>query len=769
MPRHPDAGAAPARPALKEVSALPQPFQLDAAGEAPVSMEQLLRVLRRYRWSVLGLALLGAAAGVLHALSTVPVYRAETRLLVRFNPPNPASVSQFDSTPAHWLFYQTQADIIRSRAVAERAVDLLAGGAAAAPAPDRQAAPAAVDDDAWAQARALWHDVREQWLPDWREWLPAAPAPRAPRLAPRAREADAVQAGLSVHGGEESEVLVIGFDSTDPERAAEVANAVARAYIDFGLESRTSNVQQATRWLGERIEVLREKLLASERVLREFQAREGMMATQNREQIVSAKLATLTAELVRAQTRRSEADARYRQVQALAGGDGNLEALASLVSSDLVLQAYRASQERERRVAELAERYGEKHPRMVAARAELRDAGQRLDGELRKAVSAVRKELEIAAAQEQHFQRVIDEQQREMRELSGKAFALDELERDVEANRRIYESFLERFRQADVAADYDGTHARVLDPATRPGAPYRPDKQRIVMVAALGGLLLGVVLAFLRMQLDRTFKSKEDVEQALRLPVLGMLPRLRVAPWKPLQVECAVRDQPRSAFAEAVSDIRTAMLFSRVDEPLRTMLITSAVPGEGKTTLAANLALSFGHRGRTLLMEGDLRKGRMASLLGEHGRRGLTDVVSGECSLEDAVTPFPGTEQVFVLCGGTAAPNPLEIISSQRFAQEFERLQGLFDYVVVDGSPLLPVSDSVVLADLCDVTALAVHSERTSQAAAREALKRLQGAHVRPSGVVLQRVDLRRLHAYDGDASGYGRYHVYRGYYGRPG
>jgi len=762
------------RPPLRSVPPAQAAFDLDESGGAGLSVEQALRVVRRYKWSILAMALLGAVLGALNALSTVPVYRAEVRLLVRMGPPATAAMGQFDSAPLHWLFYQTQADIITSRAVAERVVDKLEAGTPAQATPVAEApvaeAPAA-SGGPLARLRDTWREIRADWLPQWRGWLPGTAPPGAPPVPERVRRASAIQHGLGVRGGQESEVLVIHFDSTDPRRAAQVANAAAQAYIDFGLDSRVSNVQQATRWLGERIEVLRAKLADSELALREFQAREGMVGTHNREQIISSKLASLTSELIRAQTRRSEAEARYAQVGRLAdaGAGADLDSLASLVGSELVLDAYRDLKSKQNQVSQLSERYGGKHPKMIGALAERADAEQRLEAQLRKAAANLRKGYELALAQERHFQQAIEAQQRDMRELSGKAFELDKLEKEVEANRRLYESFLERFKQADVADDYDVTNVRVIDPAQPPAVPFEPNTQRMVGVSALGGLLAGLLLAFLRMQLDRTFKLKEDVESVLRLPVLGMVPKLRSVPWKRPEVESCVRDAPRSAFAEAISDIRTAVLFSRVDERLRSVLVTSAVPGEGKTTLATNLALSFGHRGRTLLLEGDLRKGRFEALLGEPRGRGLTDVISGQCTLDEALRPYPGAAQVFVLGAGTHAPNPLELLSSQRFAAEFARLAERFEYVVVDGSPLLPVSDSVVLADACDITVLAVQSERTTHALAREALKRLAGAHIRPAGVVLQQVDFRRLRRFHGDDSGYGRYHVYRGYYGKPG
>ncbi|MFT5173115.1 MAG: succinoglycan biosynthesis transport protein ExoP [Gammaproteobacteria bacterium] len=747
-------------------------FDLDEGASSSLSVEQILRILRRYKWSIFGFVLIGCVAGMLNAISATPIYRAETRLLVRLGQQGISGAPQFDSAPLHWLYFETQTDIIRSRAVALLAVDKLAELAPPSR-PSAVAAPMPVGKSAqWLNdVRGIWSAFKSDWLPPVTQWWPAmnSSAPSGPQLSLRERKAASIRGAASVSGGQDSEILVINIDSHDPEYAARVANALAAAYIEFGLGSRISSVQQATRWLGERIETLRATLLSSEVALREFQAREGMVATQNREQIIASRLSSISVELVRAQTRRSEAQVRFKQVQAISDSnvDTELEALSGLVNQDLVMDTYRDRKLQQRLVGELSERYGERHPKMIAVRAKLKETERRLQSELRKAITSVRKEYEIATEQERHFERVIDEQQITMRALSGKVFELDKLEKEVEANRRIYDSFLERFKQTDLAENYDGTNVRVIDAALVPRTPYKPNKQRMVMMSTLVGLLVGLLVATLRSQMDRTFKLKEDVESILKLPVFGMIPKIRRTLWKRSQIEFIVRDEPRSSFTESISDVRTALLFSRVDERLHTVLVTSAVPDEGKTTLASNLALSFGHRGRTLLLDGDLRKGRLNELVSDEHVRGLTDLISGQCTLEEAIVAFPGTEQVFVLPAGTSAPSPLELLSSQRFVTEFGRLKKQFDYIVVDGSPLLPVSDSVVLADQCDITVLAVQSERTSHALAREAIKRLQAVRIRPAGVVLQQVDFKRLRQYHGDDSGYGRYYVYNGYYGK--
>lgn len=716
--------------------------------------------IKRYRWSILGLALVAAIIGLINAASATSIYQAHTRLLVKFNQPNISSVQQFEPLPLHWLFFQTQADIIQSRAVAERVVEKLRLDMP--PKANTTGPPAG---EARASAVSSWRASVRGWLDEAKTWLPAElKPPSRPPLDEEARHAalvNSVLGALSVEGGKESEVLIVRYVSADPEMAAKLANAFAEGYIEFGLESRISNVQQATSWLGRRIEELRRRTADSEDALRKFQAQEDLVDTGSREQIISAKLGSITAELVRAQARRNEAEARYGQVKQFLTKDSDYESIARVMNNPIVGEAMRVKTDLERRVSELSERYGPKHPKLISANAELVEANKTLKAEVGKAISSARKEYELAAAQEREFTAMIAEQQNQMRNVSGKAFQLKQLEREVEANRHLYETFLARFKEADVAAEYDVPSARIIDRATTPNTPFKPNRKRMVLIAVLLGLAIGILLAFLREHLDNTFKTKDDVEQWLQLPVIGMLPRLRLGRRRRHSVEREVLNDPRSAFSEAVNDIRTAVLFASVDAPPKIVLVTSAVPAEGKTTLASNLALAFSKRGKTLLVDADLRKGRLKHVANTINSVGLTDLLAGDCTDQEAIIEDPDAEGLFLLMAGTLPPNPLELISSRRFADELERRKAQFDYIVIDGSPLLPVSDSLVLARMVDSIVFVLRADSTTRETSLEALKRIQAARLRPTGVVFQLVDMRKMR-------GYGRRYLesYSGYYG---
>jgi succinoglycan biosynthesis transport protein ExoP len=713
------------------------------------------RVIKRYRWSILGITLVAAVIGTLNALSATSLFRAHARLLVKFDQPYISSLQQFESTPMHWLYFETQSDIIKSRAVAERVVEQLESkNILTHPSPESRK-----------PEKASLGTVIRNWISEAKSWLPEEMRP--PQHQPvsiedrRAALVDGVLSGVSVSGGKESEVLVVGYVSMNPQYAAAAANAFAEAYISFGLESRLSNVQQATSWLGQQIDDLRKKVIASEEALREFQAREDLVDTINREKLIGAKLGSLTSELIKAQARHNEAKSRYDQISSILKQGAGYDSVAAVLDSSIVMEAISIKTKLERQVSELSERYGDKHPKMISARADLRDADKRLKAEVDKALNNVRKEYELAAAQDREFRAMIALQQNEMREVSGKAFQMSQLEREVETSRQLYETFLARFKEADVADEYDVPNARVIDRAIVPTTPFKPNRKRIVMISIVIGLGIGIALAFLRDYLDSTFKTKEDVENYLGLPVIGLVPLMKSGPMTRSSIERIMLTDPRSPFAEAINDIRTGILFSHIDHPPKVVLVTSAVPDEGKTTLASNLALAFSLRGRTLLIDADLRKGRLQELTHRTESSGLTDMLAGACAPSEAVVADSEAANLFLLTTGAMPPNPLEVISSKRFSDCIDSFRGSFDFIVIDGTPLLPISDSVVLGKLVDAIVLTLRSDKTTSDMAREALRRMQAARIEPVGVVMQQVDMRKLRSYGK------RYAAsYDGYYG---
>ena len=737
----------PAKATLGTVASGPQ---IEVA-EASASLLYYLEAIWRRKWSVLMVTLVATVLGLFKAASIAPVYLAEARMLVAFHQPSIAGVQQVEGTPLYWHFYETQSDVLRSRVVAEGVVrklglDLRSG----------ESQPGAGETGPGVGGRSGIHDLYLNAKRAVASWLPLQIFELEPRAAGVVRSSRenaiaAVAGGLLVRGGKKSEVLIVGYESTDPEHAAVVANAATDAYVDFRRRSRKKSASEATQWLSDRLADLRGKVAESEQALSEYQALHGLVDTQSRESIISARLGTLSAELIKAQTERNKIETQFAHLKRSmsVGSHGDLD--VEDVGLETALSQWH---EQKRRVSELSKRYGEKHPKMISARSDLQSSENLVVAQKRKALQKVKSDVELARVKEGKIASLIEAQQAQMRGLSGQAFELSKLEREVEANRKLYQSFLTRFKEADVSQEYDKTNVRIIDPAQVPTVPVRPDRKRIVAGAAFIGLFLGIGLALLRQLMDRTLRLPDDVTDRLKLTVLGSVLKVSSKRDRAGELEKIVLNNPRGIFAESINDIRTALLFSRMGHVPEVLLVSSPGPGDGKTTLASNLALSMRNRGKTVLVDGDLRQGRIDQLARVARKPGLVDVVGGLAPLREAIRPYPEAEQLYILSAGSGVPDALEVLSSDNFAELVRALREQFDYIIIDGPPVLPISDSLVLGALADGVLLVVQSGHTKVPAARESMRRLEHAGARLVGAVIQQVGAKQLR----DAAGYYSY-----------
>lgn len=377
---------------------------------------------------------------------------------------------------------------------------------------------------------------------------------------------------------------------------------------------------------------------------------------------------------------------------------------------------------------ELAKRYGSRHPKLKEASAE---------------VSATRSRLSLAS------KAVSSNREKQVK--------LELLERDVKRNNEFYEAFLSKFKEADLSSS--GTQvasARIVDRALPPSGAIYPQKQKIVLTWALGGLFLGLALAFLRQQLDSTFRSGRMVEDKLDLPLFGVVQTMGE---DVSGIERYYLQNTRSVFSEAINHIRTGVMYSDVDNPPQVLVVTSSVQSEGKTTLASNLALSYAQLGKTLLIDADLRRPRIKHIAETNATAGLVEYVTGVANFEQCIVPDLEESNLFVLNSGITPPNPLELLASEKFALTLYALRKQFTYIVIDTAPVLPASDAVVLGRLCDSLLMAIQSDRTTHHMARDAIRRLNASNVSVAGAILTQANIKKGNPYQyGGYYGYGAY-----------
>lgn len=720
------------------------------AKQDTIDISQYIRILKRRKWSIILVTFLSLVLGVYYLSKATPIYQASAKIQADPVQPNASAQDQYIMNSMVFLFYETQYEIIQSRKVAETVVDkldLVNKYKVELEELKAEGGNKGLLDPLKAFIKGFIADEEEQ---------KSGPVELTDNQL-RTILAQGIQAGLSVSGGTQSQIINISYQSEDPLLAAEIVNAISESYIEFGLEARLSQIKDTAEWLSEQLEELRVTLQESEDKLRNFRLSQNLMDTEQQQRIANTQLQTLNTELVRAQTQLSEAQEIYSQVQQLEREGGDYRALGPVLQSNTIRDLVREESTLSRKVQELSERYGEKHPKMIAARSDLASAQANLDREALKIVENIRKEYRLAQVQEKNIRDLITQTTTDLQSYQGDSFELTRLEREVENNRRVYESFLGKLMEADVSGDYDASNIRIIDNATIPEYPVKPRGALIIAASLVFGAFFGVVFAFVRELMGNVFRTPDQLEQELSLPSLGITPLVKKKKGNVAPEKQYIADQ-RSTFAEAINTIRTGLMFSNIDNPPKTILITSTNGSEGKTTLAINLAVALSQMDKTLLIEMDLRKPAVGRDLGIKADMGLSDLLSGKTDT-NVFHQVEGAPNLSVITCGTIPPNPMELISSKRFANLLQSLRDRFTHIVIDSPPTLPVSDSCVLAKMVDATIVAVKAEETKISMAKETITRLSKVNATITGVVLTQASPQKM-------SYYGEHYYQDSYYG---
>ena len=581
----------------------------------------------------------------------------------------------------------------------------------------------------------------------------------------RAAVIDALRERMRVKRRGLTYVLEITVTSQSPQKAARLANAVADEYLAGQLAAKYRATKRASLWLGSRLEELREQVRGAERAVEGYKAEHNLVSVGAGENLLEQQIAEINQQMILARAKTAEARAKYQQVREATGAGGAApgiaEALGSLVVTNLRTQFAEAA----RRAAELGARYGGQHPSVTATRAEVGDLQRQIDAELARILSGVRNEYEVAVGREASLEASLAELKKEAARWGESTVRLRELEREAQALRTVYEQFLARSKETLEQQSLQIADAEIISPAIVPMRPSYPRKLLVLAVAGAGSLLIGLSLAFTLEHLDPGFRSIEQVEAYLGLPCLGVLPLIagqavpaqpgpptagRATPRSWLKAEegradalmRVLAEQPLSAFAEAVRTVRVGLRFADRGRGVQVLAIVSALPGEGKSTIAANLALALKAAGeRVALVDGDLRNPALTRALAPHAERGLMDVLRGALPLENVLVQDAATGLVVLPCVRTGAVvNAAELIETGHFDMVLERLRLAFDHVIVDAAPLLPVVDGRAIVDRVDGALLVVEWGRTDRAAVQEAIRTLAGNADRVTGAVLSKV-----------------------------
>ena len=550
---------------------------------------------------------------------------------------------------------------------------------------------------------------------------------------------------LTVSAERNSRLIKISASHRLPELAAKLANGVAAEYIRGNLNRRLATSLEAATWLRQQAEEIKPKLTKSEAAMQEYREANHAVSLEERQNIVVDKLKALSATLTQAHTDRLAAEAEWNTVQtALANGHKAIE-IPMIAANDQVKLLQGQLNEKQIAVASQRERYKAEYPAMVTAQAELRELTEKLVTAGTTAVEAAQGKYQLAKSKEESLAKALQEQEQQALHLDRILTGYSSLKRETEADRQLYDSIITRMKETSVAGKLETSNTRLVDPATPPKFPSRPRKLLGLALGTILGLMSGIALCFLTEHLNEKIKSYEDLE-SLGAAVLGVVPRVQIGLTN--SGVCLTQSEPQSLAAEHFRDLRASLVLSSQSKQAKILLVTSTIPGEGKTFVTTNLSAVFAQSGeRTLIVDADLRNPNQHRSINVIVDRGLSAYLGSNIAFETIVqsTNVPNLD---IIPAGQVPDNPHELLSSPRMQEFFTVVRQRYDRILVDTPPVSAVSDALILLPQIDGVLFVVQFGTVTRDFIVRTLQKLHNCNANLLGAVLNNVELKRYRYY---------------------
>jgi succinoglycan biosynthesis transport protein ExoP len=571
----------------------------------------------------------------------------------------------------------------------------------------------------------------------------------------RPPELGAFLASLSVKRVPNSRLLDVSFESTDPQLAARVVNAHIENFIQLNFRSKYEATKRASTWLADQLSELKVRVEKSEDDRISYERQNQIWELDDKQNITTQRLSDLNKELTEAQTDRMKKEALYDFAKS-----GNMDGVPQMRDDSVLQDLLKKRADLQTQYSDGLNQYGPNFPKVQRIQAQIKEVDQLVEKEKKNVVDQLGNDYKAASQRESLLMRAMDEQKAEANVMSERLVKYNILKRDAEANKALYDGLLTKLKEANIAVGLNASNIRVVDPAMIPSSPSRPAKSRNIALSILVGLVGGIGLALLREYLDNTVKTPDDVETLARLPSLAVVPSFAEsngngkrgrflsasANGHEKRIELVAQHLPKSQVSEAFRALRTALLLSQAEHPPQVILVTSALPREGKTTAAANLAVTLAQLGdRTLLIDADLRKpgiGRVLNLT-EGKYAGLSSYLAGVSSLDLVTIPHPAIPNLAAIPTGPLPPNPADLLSSHKLADAIAELRSKYKFIVIDSPPIMAATDAVILSVQADGVLLVVRSGETPKEAFTRTRDLLTSVKCHLLGVVLNAVDSR--------------------------
>jgi succinoglycan biosynthesis transport protein ExoP len=565
----------------------------------------------------------------------------------------------------------------------------------------------------------------------------------------RSKEASQIarfQSFLRVVPLPDTRLVEIRYSSPDPQTAATVVNTLVQTFIEENIKAKFDSTMQASDWLSKQLGDLQLKVETSQEKILRYQKENGMLGVDEKQNIITSKLDELNREYTAAEADRIQKQSQYQQTIS-----GNAELLEDSNKDSLIGKLRAQEADLKMQYAQLNSQFGDSYPKVIELKDQLRQLQDNIQAEVKKMSARAETQYKAALHHETLLRAAFEAQKEEANKLNEKAINYNILKRDYETNRKLYEELLEKLKQAGVSAGLKSSNIRVVDAARVPDSPASPNIPRNIELSLLLGTLGGIGLAFVLEALDTTVRTPEQVEIVSALPSLGIIP-LSVNGAKPYLtgrsvpgMELISYRRPQSQIAESFRSLRTSILLSgSFDSRPKVLLITSALPREGKSSTSINLAIVLAQKGSgVLLVDGDMRRPTLHKVLGVSRDIGLSSILNNTSTPEDAIVAAPDFPNLSILPAGLSPSNPVEMLDSERLRELIKQWRNQYDFVIFDSPPALSVTDAVVLSPEVDAVIMVVRSGETTKDAVRRTRDTLYQVNARIMGIVMNAVDLR--------------------------